>query len=434
MSEALNTILPGDRVGPYRIVRGFEGRGGMGRIFEVEVRKKHQQPHLPNRLALKVAKEAYEGALKAEANYLRRFDHDNVVRVLPIAGYHKRVYAARAHFRFGWGWYYTMELLKGGSLDRRLTRPTTVTDWLNLSTGESRRLGVLQTVGIGRQLADALDHIHRRHVVNLDVKPANVLFRRRRLSFLRSSVPQAVLCDFGISRDVRYPRAGLLGVATPEYVSPEQASEAGQSHQHVDSRSDIFSLGVLLYEALTGTLPFENPGLVLHPSYMPPAPTELRSRIPDRLSQIIMRALEKNPNRRFRTAREMHDALSGVRTPLDWGAAARRTVAGATLAACFLGGRWGVVQWVGTAEETPTPSPTAPSAVESATDTPTPEPATPTPTAPEATTPLKPTSTLRPTLTPTNTPKPPTVTPTPVPDATPSIVPDAASDATPEGG
>ena len=240
-SEELNHILPNTIVGPYRIVRGFKGRGGMARIFEAEVREKYRQPNLPRRLALKIAKEAHQAALVAEAGFISRFDHPNVVRIfpLPLGDDRRPVYAARERFPFGWGWYYAMELLSGSSLERLLTRPTT-TGLLSSPSGEGRQLSLLKSLGIARQMTAALEHIHEHFVINLDIKPGNVLFRRQRLRYLRGSVPQAVLCDFGISRDLRYPRAGILGVATPEYISPEQTTELGRNQQLLDARSDIF--------------------------------------------------------------------------------------------------------------------------------------------------------------------------------------------------
>ena len=408
MSEELDRIQPGDRVGPYRIVRGFKTRGGMARIFEVEVREKYRRPDLPRRLALKVAKPEHQAALTAEADFLSRFDHPNVVRIFPLPGYHKPVYAAREQFPFGWGWYYAMELLNGGSLERRLTRPTTVTGLLRLPPEGERRLSLLEALGIGRQLAAALEHIHERHVINLDVKPGNVLFRRRRLRYLRGSVPQAVLCDFGISRDVRYPRAGLLGVATPEYVSPEQALESGRHYRPVDARSDIFSLGIVLYEMLTGTLPFENPALVVDPTYVPTPLRQLRPATPPLLEEIVMRALAKDPTYRFQSASEIRAALEQVPTPPDWGAAARRTFVGVTLAACVAAGSWGIKCCM--APPTSTPIPTPSPAVMTATPAPT---VTLVPTVSPTST-QGATSTPRPTLTPTNTPRPatPTFTPT----------------------
>jgi len=411
VNAELDYIQPGSIVGPYRIVRGFKGRGGMARVVEVEVRKKYRQPDLPRRLALKVASEEYQDALVAESDFLRRFDHPNVVRIFPLAGYHRPVYAARERFPFGWGWYYTMELLSGKPLERHLTSPATGLLGPR-SNGRGRRLSLLKALGIARQLAAALEHIHERYVINLDLKPGNVLLRHRRLAFLRGSVPQVVLCDFGISRDLRYPRAGLLGVATPAYLSPEQAIETGRHYHRLDARSDIFSLGIVLYEMLTGTIPFDTVVLVADPTYIPSPPRQLRPSIPPALDEIVMKALAKDPAYRFQTAAEMLSALNRISTPPDWEAAARRTFTGVTLAACLAAGYWGASKLETTVTPTPTPQPTTAPVVETVTCTPK---VTTTPTFSPTAALAIPTSTPAPTFTPTNTPRPvtPTFTPTP---------------------
>ncbi len=410
MSQELEKLTPNTVIGPYRIIRGFRGRGGMARVFEVEVREKYRRPGFPVRMAMKVAKPEHQSALAAEADYLARFDHPNVVRIFPILGYHKPVYAARADFPFGQGWYYTMELLTGGSLHHTLCRPTTITGMLRPpGDGEERPLSLLIAVGIARQLAAALEHIHQRFVINLDVKPGNILFRHRSLRYLRSSVPQAVLCDFGIARDLRYPRSGLLGVATPEYVSPEQTLETGRHGQPVDARADIFSLGIVLYEMITGRLPFENIALIVDPQYRPMPPRQIRPSIPPLLEEITLRALEKDPDRRFPSASEMRAALERVPIPPDWNALARRATVGGAVAAVLLLGGWGLT---GLTRErssepvTPTAIPTPQVAVTPAAEE------MPSPTVPP---PSRPTSTPAPTYTPTPTPRP--VTPTPTPSA-----------------
>jgi len=411
-SEKLDHILPNTIVGPYRVVRGFKGRGGMARVFEAEVREKYRQPNMPRRLALKIAREDHQAALSAEADFLSRFDHPNVVRIfhLPRGDDRRPVYAARERFPFGWGWYYAMELLSRDSLERILTRPTT-TGLLLSPPGEGRQLSLLKTLGITRQLTSALEHIHEQNVINLDVKPGNVLFRRQRLKCLRGSVPQAVLCDFGISRDLRYPRAGMLGVATPEYLSPEQTTEMGQQHEQLDARSDIFSLGVTLYEMLTGALPFTNIAMIADATHAPIPPRQLRPSIPPLLEEIVMRALAKDPAYRFQTAREMQRALDQVPTPTDWKAGTRRafavTTTGLVLTGCFAAVGWGVKSLT----NTPTPSTcrvTAP-AFEIVTPIPT---ATSTPLTSTAAATSQATSTPAPTFTPTNTPRPRTPTPT----------------------
>ncbi len=385
----------------------------MARVVEVKVREKYRQPNLPRRLALKVAKEEFQDALVAESDFLRRFDHPNIVRIFPLAGYHRPVYAARERFSFGWGWYYTMELLSGKPLERHLT--STTSSLFRSRSRKGRRLSLLRTLGIARQLTAALEHIHERSVINLDIKPSNVLLRRRRFNFLRESTPQVALCDFGISRDLRHPRAGLLGVATPEYVSPEQTSELGRHHQRLDARSDIFSLGILLYEMLTGTLPFDSIALVADPTFIPIPPSQIRRSIPPLLDEIVIKALSKNPTYRFQTAAEVQAALKQIPTPPDWGAAARRTFAGVTLTACIAAGGWRVRNYVTTPLVPPTPTSTPTPAVETSTHTPTVAPTTPAPTASPTATRYAPTSTPAPTLTPTNTRRPiiPTFTPTP---------------------
>ncbi len=409
IDSGLDQIQPGDTAGPYRIVRTFHARGGMARVFGVEVREKYRQPGMPRYLALKVARPEHQDALVAEADYLCRFDHPNVVRIVPLPGYHRPVYAARERFGFGWGWYYAMELVDGGSLENRLTRSSTMAGPRTAAHERRRRFSLLETLGVARQALDALQHIHERHVVNLDVKPGNILFRRRPLNCLRGSVGRVVLCDFGIARDLRYPRAGILGVATPEYISPEQALETSAGRRPVDARSDIFSLGVVLYEMLTGRLPFESIAITADSLSAAPPLRPLRRSVPALLEEIVLKALDKEPQRRFGSAAEMRAALQQVKTPLDWAAAGRRAFAGAALAGCLAGGGLLVTRLPLLITET-TPTATAQPTPTVATATPSPPPSS-TPTVPVSTAP--PTSTPLPTFTPTHTPRPATATPTP---------------------
>ncbi len=409
-------VQPGTVVGPYRIIRACKGRGGMAQVFEVEVRQSYRQPGMPRRLALKVAKPEHQAALVAEADYLRLFNHRNVVRIFPLAGFHKPVYAARATFPFGLGWYYAMEFLDGGSLEGALTRTSTITDLVRPAKSHSRRLNIGIAVSIARQIADALMHIHARHIVNLDVKPANIMFRRRRWAYFRASVPEAVLGDFGIARDLRYPRAGLLGVATPEYVSPEHASEVSARVSRVDRRSDVFSLGVVLYEMLTGQMPFASVALILDPRYVPQRPRALRAAIPQNLEDLVMCALAKDPNQRFQTMDDLCAALARIPARFDW-PRAQRIFAAVALTGGLVGGGLYLGPELGAPERVPT---VVPESTSTATATPLPtftptltltSTATPTATAtPEPTPRSAPTSTPRPTFTPTRTPAP--VTPT----------------------
>ncbi|MBN1875113.1 MAG: serine/threonine protein kinase [Anaerolineae bacterium] len=338
MPTGLDTVRPGTVVGPYRIMKGFRGHGGMAQIFLVEVREKYRQPNIPRRLALKVAKPEHQQALVAEADYLRLFNHPNVVRIFPLPGYHKPVYSAREEFPFGMGWYYAMEFLDGGALEETLTRSTLT--WRRTDTQPEHPLNLHVVLGIVRQLLEGLSHIHARNIVNLDIKPANILFRRRPFRYWRSSVPEVVIGDFGIARNVRYPRVGLLGVATPEYVSPEHASEMRGHYYPVDIRSDIFSLGVVVYEMLTGQMPFANVALLSDPQYAPDPPSKLRRGLPAALDHVVLRALEKSPDRRFANAAEMRAALQQVRMPPDWPRARRFFTAAAVTGWLVASGVW----------------------------------------------------------------------------------------------
>lgn len=405
-------IQPGEIIGPYRVVKGFRGQGGMAQICEVQVREKYRTPDNPERLVLKIADEEYQASLVAEADYLRRFDHPNVVHIYPLAGYHREVYAARERFSSGWGWYYAMEMLEGGSLEQRLTKTGMLTGGSQTDAILEKPLPIAQAWGIAHQLTLALEHIHSRSVLNLDIKPANILFRKRSfIGQLGSSVPRAVLSDFGIARDPRHPRFGLLGVATPEYVSPEHTSELRGQAAPLDSRTDIFSLGVVLYEMLTGQLPFEDLGHIMAPQYMPLPPSQIRPRIPAYLEEIIMRALQKQPEQRYQSASEMRVALEKGAEPTDWVAVGRRIFAVAAITVVLAGGGYGSYRLFEELKNGSTP--TVESSVPKSTETPT---CTPTleQTVEETREPTSDifTSTPRPTFTPTPTPWP-TYTPTP---------------------
>jgi eukaryotic-like serine/threonine-protein kinase len=426
---SVDKIQPGEIIGPYRVVKGFRGRGGMAQICEVEVREKYRTPDIPKRMALKVADEEHQPALVAEADYLRRFDHPNVVRIHPLPGRHKDTFAARERFSSGWGWYYAMELLEGGSLEQRLTQTGMLTGHHNdEDTFFEKPLPAAQAWGIVHQLTLALEHIHARSVINLDVKPANILFRKQPfLKRVSTSVPRAVLSDFGIARDPRYPRFGILGVATPAYVSPEHTSELRGQVAPLDSRSDIFSLGVVLYEMLTGQLPFEDLGHIIAPQYVPPPPSELRPRIPEALGKVALRALQKNPNHRYQSAEEMRIALERAKRPTDWVAVGRRAFASVALVAGLAGAGYGGYRLYDELNSsTPTPKPVmgetaSPSPSPSAPATSTAEiVATDTVPASQATSTPKPTSTSTPTPLPTFTP-----TPTPATPETPSPPPES---------
>jgi serine/threonine protein kinase len=184
-----------------------------------------------------------------------------------------------------------------------------------------RREGALslrRSVRIARQVASALAAAHELGIIHRDIKPDNIL--------LAGAGPEetAKVLDFGIAKmkegalgdsGALMTRTGMV-VGTPQYISPEQAM--GRRGSELDGRADLYSLGVVLYEMVTGRLPFESDtamGLILHHLQTPPPPPrDLRPEldIPDPLSAVLLRALEKEPEKRFSSAAEMAGALEEV--------------------------------------------------------------------------------------------------------------------------
>jgi eukaryotic-like serine/threonine-protein kinase len=194
--------------------------------------------------------------------------------------------------------YYIMPYIAGESLRVKLTREA--------------ELPVGETVRILREVMDALAYAHRNGVVHRDIKPDNVLISER----------HAVVTDFGVAKAVSASSGGAssltsLGVAlgTPAYMSPEQAA----ADPHVDHRADIYAVGVLAYEMLTGRTPFIAPTpqaqLAAQITQAPEPVLRHRSSVPDALNALIMRCLEKRPADRWQTAEEMVAQLEAMSTP-----------------------------------------------------------------------------------------------------------------------
>jgi serine/threonine protein kinase/Tfp pilus assembly protein PilF len=187
--------------------------------------------------------------------------------------------------------YYVMPYVSGQSLRSRLNR--------------ERQLPWDDVLQITEQIASALAYAHEQGVVHRDIKPENILLEG----------DQAVLADFGIARAVsaaggeRLTETGLA-LGTSAYMSPEQAA----GDRHLDSRSDIYSLGCVVYEMLAGEPPFTGPSVqaVMARHSLDPVPhlRTVRSTVPEAVEQVVFRALAKVPADRFATARQLADALA----------------------------------------------------------------------------------------------------------------------------
>jgi eukaryotic-like serine/threonine-protein kinase len=272
----------GDIVGEkYRIEEQL-GRGGMGVVF----RATHLISDKPVAIKWMLRSSSDEHARRRfvrEARVAGRIDHPNVVDVYDIGQQGEQAYLV-------------MELLRGEALRERLLRG---------------RLGIAEAVDLLLPAMHGVSAVHQAGVVHRDLKPDNIFMCEGRQAAQR----EAKVLDFGISAmaacDANDPTLTWQGavLGTPAYMSPEQLHDSGD----IDARTDVYSFGVILYEALTGALPFaaeSHNGLVLAiANSEPKAPTELRPDLPSELGRIVLRALAKQREDRYPNIESLIEAL-----------------------------------------------------------------------------------------------------------------------------
>ncbi len=260
------------------------GRGGMATVYRAQDQK-HDRP-----VAIKVLHPYLAMNLGPE-----RF-----LREIQIAAQlqHPHIVPLYDSGQAGDLLYYVMPYVEGESLRQRLQR--------------EQRLPVDDTLHLGRAVAAALDYAHRHGVVHRDIKPENVMLHEG----------EAVVTDFGIAKAVTAAAASTLTqtgatVGTPAYMSPEQAAGAAE----LDGRSDVYSLGCVVYEMLSGRTPFTGPTAqaIIAQCFMEPPPSLRGSRgdLPDWLEPVVMKSLAKDAGDRFATAAQFAQALKspGASTP-----------------------------------------------------------------------------------------------------------------------
>jgi serine/threonine-protein kinase len=270
----------GAKLGPYRIVRPL-GEGGMGAVYEAV------HTRLNKRVALKTLHRSLATSAEATERFVRegkaaaRLRHAHAVDVADVA-----IEDGTA--------YLVMEFLEGEDLSRLIAR--------------SAPLAADQLVEIMLPVCAAIAAAHDEGIVHRDLKPENIFLARPKQGGLHPKV-----LDFGISKvaenDGRELTNASSVLGSPYYMSPEHA----QGARFVNALSDEYSLGVILYEALTGRRPLQKENLFLQLDAileeMPPAPREIRPEIPPALEQVVLRAMDKDPARRFPSVLDLGRAL-----------------------------------------------------------------------------------------------------------------------------
>ena len=275
------------------------GRGGMATVYLAQDLRHHRPVALKvlhPELALSLGSERFLREIQIAA----RLQHPHIVPLYDSG-------------QAGDLLYYVMPFIEGESLRQHLER--------------TPQLSLEDAVRIARAVASALDYAHRQKIVHRDIKPENVMLHEG----------EAMVTDFGIAKAVTAAVSGSLtqtgtAIGTPTYMSPEQAS----GDTELDARSDIYSLGAMLYEMLGGTAPFVGPTVqaIIAKLFTEPVPPlrDQRQDVPDWLNSAVIKALAKSPDGRYATAAQFAQALTwpgGTSTPaeLKTGSAQARSIA-----------------------------------------------------------------------------------------------------------
>ena len=282
------TLAPGSEFAGYTIER-LLGAGGMGTVYLA------RHPRLPRYDALKVLSGApggndqFRARFEREADLASRLRHPNIVTIYDRGAADDQLWIA-------------MEYVDGIDAAHLMSQP-------------GAALTAKRAVAIIADAAKGLDYAHRSGLLHRDVKPANIL-----VTGGRDEDERALIADFGIARSMDESQRFTVGdnvLATLAYAAPEQL-EGEESN----SRADIYALGCTLYELLTGSTPYPYPtmGAIMraHMTAPPPRPTERIRSLPPRIDSVIARAMDKDPDRRYSTCRELaEDASQALTVPLQ---------------------------------------------------------------------------------------------------------------------
>ena len=281
VTKTLKTPLIGLDIGTllagrYHIIEEL-GRGGMGRVYKVfdkEIKEKMALKLLRPEIA---ADEKMIERFRNELKFARKITHKNICRLYDFNRDEETSYI-------------TMEYVSGEDLKSSVTRMGL------LSAGK--------TIFLAKQICEGLAEAHKLGVVHRDLKPQNIMIDRG---------GNIRIMDFGIARSVQAKGVTATGVmiGTPEYMSPEQVEG-----KDVDQRADIYSLGVILFELLTGTVPFEGDTpitvAIKHLKEDVPEPKTLNATVPDDMNKVVLKCLEKDRTKRYTSVEELLSELDKI--------------------------------------------------------------------------------------------------------------------------
>jgi serine/threonine protein kinase len=276
----MNNSIDQTQFGRYKIVRQL-GKGSMSTVYLAI------DPLLNREVAIKVInpqlsrQPGFIKRFEREAMALARLDHPSIIHIYDM-GQVDILY------------YMVIQYLSGGTLKERLQKLRAANEFMPF-----KEVGKILTT-----ICNAVDYIHRAGFIHRDLKPSNVMF---------DEFNEPLLADFGIVKAIKWDsftaEGGILG--TPFYMAPENFTL-----RDIDQRSDIYSLGVILYEMCTGDVPFRASMFAevakAHMYTTPTPPQEFNPYIPAAMSDVILRALEKEPSKRFQTALSLSQAYSAL--------------------------------------------------------------------------------------------------------------------------
>lgn len=278
VNNSMNDPLIGQHLGNYRI-DSVVGRGGMATVYYGWDESLHRP------VAVKVIdaryrdNPAYAERFLQEARAVATWRHDNILQVF-YAGQSDDLY------------YFAMEYVDGPDLSQVMKQ----------YADEGELMPHEDVIKIGQAVANALDYAHSQEIIHRDVKPSNVMVAKD---------GRIALADFGLALNAQQ---GSLGdtFGTPHYIAPEQARNSAMAVP----QSDLYALGVILYEMLTGSVPFDDPSptaiAVQHLTQPPPPPRQLNPSLNTNTEEVLLKALNKQPDDRYQTGEAMMEALAGA--------------------------------------------------------------------------------------------------------------------------